>query len=101
MARLVRGVQLGEHHGVGRRLAQVPHPKLGGLKVRRVDHKLLPNTTLELDCCQGCGRTFRHVYMCADLGLGVIGRRGPHGSGVAAVAQLGQRKAAERLQVET
>lgn len=41
MAHLVRCVELSVDHRVGGRLAHVAHPELGGLKVGRVDDKLL------------------------------------------------------------
>lgn len=46
MAHLVSCVELSEHNSVGRSLTQVPHPELGSLKVRRVDHKLLQSRKL-------------------------------------------------------
>lgn len=41
MAHAVRCVKLSEHHGVSRRLPEVPHPEFSRLKVWRVDDKLL------------------------------------------------------------
>lgn len=41
VAHLVRCVELSKDHSVCGRLAQVAHPELGGLEVRRVDDKLL------------------------------------------------------------
>ena len=41
VAHVVGRVELGEHHGVRGRLAQVAHPELGSLEVRGVDDKLL------------------------------------------------------------
>lgn len=95
VAHAVGRVKLGEHHGVRGRLPQVSHPELGSLKVWRVDDELL-----EADKQVKRRRRRKERRSWPDLGHGVIGRGGPHGSGVAPVAQFRQGEAAEGLQAE-
>jgi len=62
VARPVRRVELSEQQGVSRRLAEVPHPELGGLEVRRVDHKLLRGREFNLVCNRGRVCVYIYVY---------------------------------------
>lgn len=58
--------QLCVNNGVGAGLAQVAHPALGRLEVRRVDDKLL-----SLQVISGAGAHAKRVGAVRDLGEGV------------------------------
>lgn len=62
VAHLVRCVELSEDHGVGGCLAEVTHPELGGLKVWRVDDKLLQGCDQAVRVHRGEGQSSREEF---------------------------------------